>query len=62
MAISTIRETMVLRIVGHKFDKMGLVAYQIRQAQSLTQQRSQEILFTGFPIGWTESLLYSTEK
>lgn len=30
--ISTIRETMVLRIVGHKFDNMGLPLYQIGHA------------------------------
>ena len=61
MAISTIRETMVLRIVGHKFDKMGLMVYQIGQAQGLIDQQTQRERFTSFPIGRTESLLYSTK-
>jgi hypothetical protein len=60
MAISTIRETMVLRIVGHKFDKMGQRAYQNGQAGELTGQRMRGFHLTGLPIVTRQTGQYST--
>ena len=58
--ILTIRETMVLRIVGHKFDNMGLALYQNGQVFPFVYQCLYGFYLTAFPIVRTQNRQYST--